>query len=153
MARFYTFFDQLLLFLACTGVKMHTVKQKNNICMLVVQNIGYFCKKLELLEWQRWNFSHMQMKSRPEKDQKMIFLSVEQFIVKMQFEISKYLISILMSSNICGGRFGRSVQLVPKTLEVWGEKSKKKAWLYVKFCISYQLVLQICKESETEPKF
>ena len=32
-------------------------------------------------------------------------------------------------------------------------KGKKKAWLYVKFSVSYQLVLQICKESETEPKF
>ena len=97
------------------GVKMQIFNQKNNICTSVVQNIGYFCKKLELLDWQHWNFSHMQMKSCPEKDQKTIFLSVEQFIVKTQFEISKYLISILMSSSICGGRFGRSVQLVPKT--------------------------------------
>ena len=31
-----------------------------------------------------------------------------------------------MSSNICGSRFGRSVQLVPKTLEVWREKVKRK---------------------------
>ena len=34
---------------------------------------------------------------------------------------------------------------------LWGT-SKKKALLYVKFCVSYQLVLQICKESETELK-
>ena len=68
----------------------------------------------------------MQMKSRPKKDQKTIFFSVEQFIVKTQFEISKYLLSIFMSSNICGGRFGRSVQLVPKTLEVLREKVKQK---------------------------
>ena len=65
-------------------------------------------------------------KSRPKKDQKTIFLSVEQFMVKTQFEISKYLLSIFMSSNICGGRFGRSVQLVPKTLEVLREKVKQK---------------------------
>ena len=31
-----------------------------------------------------------------------------------------------MSLNICGGRFGRTVQLVPKTLEVWREKVKRK---------------------------
>ena len=68
----------------------------------------------------------MQTKSRPKKDQKTIFFSVEQFIVKTQFEISKYLLSIFMSSNICGGRFGRSVQLVPKTLEVLREKVKQK---------------------------
>jgi len=68
----------------------------------------------------------MQMKSRPKKEQKTIFLSVEQFIVKTQFEISKYFLSIFMSSNICGGRFGRSVQLVPKTLEVLREKVKQK---------------------------
>ena len=113
---------------------MHTVKQKNNICTLVVQNIGYFCKKLELLDWQHWNFSHMQMRSCPKKDQKTIFLSVEQFIVKTQFEISKYLLSICSSSNICGGRFGRFVQLVPKTLEVWREKVKRKhryMWSFV----------------------
>ena len=34
----------------------------------------------------------MQMKSRPKKDQKTIFFSVEHFIVKTQFEISKYLL-------------------------------------------------------------
>ena len=31
-----------------------------------------------------------------------------------------------MSSNICGGCFGRFVQLVPKTLDVWREKLKRK---------------------------
>ena len=42
--------------------------------------------------------------------------------------------SIFMSSNICGGRFGRTVQLVPKTLEVWREKVKRKhryMWSFV----------------------
>ena len=33
-------------------------------------------------------FSHMQMKSRPKKNTQNDFLSVEQFIVKTQFEIS-----------------------------------------------------------------
>ena len=131
-----------------TGVKMHTVKQKNNICTLVVQNIGYFCKKLELLDWQHWNFSHMQMRSCPKKDQKTIFLSVEQFIVKTQFEIYKYLLSIFVSSNICVGCLGTSVQLVPQTWEVWREKVQT-AWLDVQFCLSCQLVLQIYIESET----
>ena len=58
------------------------------------------------------------MKSCPKKDQKTICLSAEPFIVKMQFEISKYLPSIFMSSNICLGHFGRSVQLILKTLEM-----------------------------------
>ena len=37
----------------------------------------------------------MHMKSHPKKDQKAIFLSVEQFMVKTQFEISKYLLQFL----------------------------------------------------------
>ena len=41
----------------------------------------------------------------------------------------------------------------PQNFEDSKGKSKKKAWLYVLFCVSCQLVLQICKESETEPKF
>ena len=40
------------------------------------------------------------MMSCPKKDQKTIFLSVELLIVKAQFEKSKYLLSIFMSSNI-----------------------------------------------------
>ena len=123
--------------------------------MLAVQNIGYFVKKLELLDWQRWNFSHMQMKSRPKKDQKTIFFSVEQFIVKTQFEISKYLLSIFMSSNICGGRFGRSVQLVPKTLEVWREKVKRKhgyMWSFVyPINLSYKYVKKVKLNPNSNP--
>ena len=38
---------------------------------------------------------------RPEK----FFFSVELFIVKTQFEKSKYLLSIFVSSNICVGCF------------------------------------------------
>ena len=94
----------------------------------------------------------MWMKSRPKKDQKTIFLSMEQFIVKTQFEISKYLLSILMSSNIYGAVLEDLFNL-SQNFGGLREKSKKKAWLHLKFCISSQLVLQICKESETEPKF
>ena len=121
MARFYSFFDQLLFFF-CTGMTMQIFNQKNNICTLVVQNIGYFCKKLELLDWQSSNISHMQMKPRPKKDQKTIFLSAEQFIVKTQFEISKYLLWIFMSSNICRSRLFNSS---PKLWRSKGEKEKK----------------------------
>ena len=46
--------------------------------------------------------------------------------MKTQYEISKYFLSIFMSSNVCVGCFGRSVQLVPKTLEVLREKVKQK---------------------------
>ena len=40
----------------------------------------------------------------------------------------------------------------PKLWRIEGRKGKKRAWLYVKFCVSYQLVLQIGTESETESK-
>ena len=66
------------------------------------------------------------MKPCPKKGQKTIFLSVEQFIVKTQFEKSKYLLSIFVSSNIYMGCFGKSVQLIPKTSEVWREKAQRK---------------------------
>ena len=36
----------------------------------------------------------MQMKPRPKKDQKTIFFSLEQFLVKTQCEISKYLLQL-----------------------------------------------------------
>ena len=149
MARFYEIFRPNAIFFVCTGVKMQMFNQKNNVCTLVVHYLGYFCKRLEWLDWQRWNFSHTQMKSRPKKHPKTIFFFVSGAIIaKMRFA------SIFMSSNICGGRFGRTVQLVPKTLEVWREKVKRKhcyMWSFVTY-VSYQLILQLCKESETDPK-
>ena len=63
-----------------------------------------------------------QMKSHPKKDQKTSFLSVEQFIVKTQFEISKYLLSILMSSNICGAVLEDLFNSSPK---LWRSEGKK----------------------------
>ena len=63
-----------------------------------------------------------QMKSHPKKDQKTSFLSVEQFIVKTQFEISKYLLSILMSSNICGAVLEDLFNSSPKLWRFEGEK-------------------------------
>ena len=65
------------------------------------------------------------MKPCPIKDQKTIFFSDELFIVKTQFEISKYLLSIFMSSNVEVGFFRRSVQLVPKTSEAENRKKEK----------------------------
>ena len=65
------------------------------------------------------------MKSRPKKDQKTIFFSVEQFIVKTQFEISKYLLSIFMSSNICGAVLEDLLNLSPKLWRFEGKKLKE----------------------------
>ena len=50
MARFYSFFDQLLFFLVCTGVKMQIFNQKNNICTFLSKIWDIFAKKLELLD-------------------------------------------------------------------------------------------------------
>ena len=44
MAEFYSFFDQILLFV-CTGGKMLIFSQENNIYMVVVKNVGYFANK------------------------------------------------------------------------------------------------------------
>ena len=48
--------------------------------------------------------------------------SDEVFIVKTQFEVSKYVLSIFMRSSIYVGFFERSVQLVPKTSEARRKK-------------------------------
>ena len=45
-----THFSTNYYFFGVYGVKMHIFKQKNNICTLVVQNIGHLSKKLELLD-------------------------------------------------------------------------------------------------------
>ena len=104
-----------------------------------MSNIGYFCKKLKW-NWTNCltdnikNFLTCRWSPALKKTRKRFFLSVELFIVITQFEISKCLLSIFMRSNICGGRFGRNVQLVPKTLEVWSEKVKRKhpcMWSFV----------------------
>ena len=43
-----THFSTLYYFLVCTGVKMHIFNEKGSICLLVVQNKGYFlCKQHE----------------------------------------------------------------------------------------------------------
>ena len=52
---------------------MHIFYKENNICRLVVQNIGYLCKKHEYLDWEMWNFSHLQMRSFPKKSKKRFF--------------------------------------------------------------------------------
>ena len=106
-----------------------------------------------MLDWELWNFSHMQMKSRPKKDQKTIFFSVEQLIVKTQFEISKYLFSIFMSSNTCVGHFRKSVQLVPKTLEVWGEKVKRKHGYMWSFVYPINSSFKYVKKVKLNPNF
>ena len=63
------------------------------------------------------------MKSRPKKDQKMIFLSVEQFNSSTR----------------------------PKNFGGLKGKSKKKASLYVKFCVSYQLPYKYIKKVKLNP--
>ena len=62
----------------------------------------------------------------PVKDQKTIFFLLELFIVETQFEINKFLLKIFISPKIWVGCFVWSVLLVPKTLDIWREKVKRK---------------------------
>ena len=63
--------------------------------------------------------------------------------------------SIFMSLNICGGRFGRTVQLVPKTLEVWRKKVKRKhghMWSFVyPLNLSYKYVKKVKLNPNSNP--
>ena len=63
-----------------------------------------------------------QMKSRPKKDQKTIFLSVEQFIVKMQFEIPKCLLQFLWAPIFAGAVLEELFNSSPKLC--WSEGKK-----------------------------
>ena len=138
--------------MVCTGVKMQILNQtKNIICTLVVQNIGYFCKELELLDWQRLNFSHIQMKSRPKKDQKTIFCQWSNSLWKRNLKYPNICFQFLWAQIFAGGVLEDLFNSSPKLWRFKG-KGTTKAWLYEKFCVSYQLVQQICTESETEPK-
>ena len=57
MARFYSFSTNWYFF-GLYWCDIQIFNQKANIWTLVVHNIGCFCKKLKLLDWQRSNFSH-----------------------------------------------------------------------------------------------
>ena len=153
MARFYLFLNQILFFSVRTGVKMHILNQKTNICTLVGQNKGYLCKKNmnSLLEKDETFLPACEVLpfKRPENNW---FLSGaihrENSIWNIQiFALNLYELKYLREPfwKICSTR--------PQNFGGLKGKGKKKAWLYVKFSVSYQLFLQICKESETEPKF
>ena len=102
--------------------------------MHVILHIGYFCKKNLNCLTDNIEIFHIQMKSRPKKDQKTIFFVSGAIHCENTIWNIQIFASIFMSSNICWGRFGRTVQLVPKTLEVWREKVKRKhryMWSFV----------------------
>ena len=61
--------------------------------------------------------------------------------------------SIFMSSNICQGGFGRTVQLVPKTLEVWGEKVKRKHGYMWSFVYPINSSYKYVKKVKLNPNF
>ena len=63
-----------------------------------------------------------QMKSRPKKDQKTIFLSAEQIIVKTQFEIPKCLLQFLWAPIFAGAVLEELFNSSPK---LWRSEGKK----------------------------
>ena len=77
------------------------------------KNMAYFYEKPEGLDWETWNFSWRHKRSVVKKHLKIIFFSVQPFIVKMQFEIWKYLPSKLFLPKYLSCRLHNSVQLVP----------------------------------------
>ena len=78
--------------------------------------MAYFYEKPEGLDWETWNFSWRHKRSVVKKHLKIIFFSVQPFIVKMQFEIWKYLPSKLFLPKYLSCRLHNSVQLVPTIL-------------------------------------
>ena len=82
----------------------------------MIKNMAFFYKKPEGLDWETWNFSWRHKRSVVKKHLKIIVFSVQPFIVKMQFEIWKYLPSKLFLPKYLSCRLHNSVQLVPKIL-------------------------------------
>ena len=123
ISRLYT------IFLVCSGVKMHIFNHKNNI------------------NWYAYIWSPALKMTR-----KRLFVSgaihCENAIWNIQISAFN-----LYELKYLPGPFWKICSTHPQNFRDVKGKSKKKAWLYVKFCVSYQLVLQIYKESETEPKF
>ena len=58
-----------------------------------------------------------------------------------------------MSSNICRGSYGRSVQLLPKTLEVWREKVIKKHRYMWSFVYPINSSYKYVKKVESNPNY
>ena len=73
----------------------------------------FFYKKPEGLDWETWNFSWRQKRPVVKKHHKIIFFSVQPFIVKTQFEIWKYLPSKMFLPKYLSCLLHNSVQLVP----------------------------------------
>ena len=79
----------------------------------MIKNMAFFDKKPEGLDCETWNFVWRQNRPILKKHLKIIFFTVQPFIVKMQFEIWKYLPSKLFLPKYLSCRLQNSVQLVP----------------------------------------
>ena len=78
--------------------------------------MAFFNQKREGLDCETWNFSWRHKRSVVKKHLKIIFFTVQPFIVKMQFEIWKYLHSKLFLPKYLSCLLHNSIQLVPKIL-------------------------------------
>ena len=87
---------------------------KNIFHTNMMTNMAFFYKKPEGLDWETWNFSWRHKRSVIKKHLKIIFFSAQPFIVKMQFEIWKYLASKKLLPKYLRCRLHNRVQLVPK---------------------------------------
>ena len=79
-------------------------------------NMAFFNKKPEGLDCETSNFSWRHKRPVVKKHLKIIFFTVQPFIVKMQFEIWKYLPSKLFLPKYLTCCLHNSVQLVPTIL-------------------------------------
>ena len=75
--------------------------------------MAFFDIKPEGLDCETWNFVWRQIRPISKKHLKIICFTVQPFIVKMQFEIWKYLPSKLFLPKYLSCRLQNSVQLVP----------------------------------------
>ena len=77
-------------------------------------NMAFFYKKPEGLDCETSNFSWRHKRPVVKKHLKIIFFTVQPFIVKMQFEICKYFPLFFLPLTYLMCCFEASVQLVPK---------------------------------------
>ena len=112
------------------------------------RKLHFLNQKREGLDCETWNFSWRHKRSVVKKHLKIIFFTVQPFIVKMQFEIWKYLHSKLFLPKYLSCRLHNSVQLVhifPAACFDWN-------WSYCKSSICswpYSTRTQIYFKSET----
>ena len=113
MAGFFSFFNQILFF-SLYWWKTANILQEKSCLHVGDDNIGYFCKKREGVDWQELKFcTHVDKTFSWRK--KTVFYHLRPSLWKCNLKYLDICLQSWMNSNICVGCFWKHDQLVPKS--------------------------------------